>query len=302
MSQVEQQLREVLASVGATGQVAAVDIDSDRHVGLAADQPAVLASVFKLPILLELQRRAIQGDFNLTARLRIPAAGRSRGPTGLSVMLDDVELSLRDAALSMMSVSDNAATDVVLAMVGAENVTQTMRDLGLASIIISQSCDDLYRQLAADVGLGSPEEVEEVLGEHDQAAGAVMERARTSLVLDPAATNSATPADITRLLQLIWTDQAGPPEACAEVRRVLGLQVWPHRLRSGFPDHIAVAGKTGTLPFARNEAGVVEYPDGGRYAVAVFLRLEGAEFTLPDADRAIGTLARIAVEGLRAER
>ncbi|MGV9547587.1 serine hydrolase, partial [Streptomyces ardesiacus] len=48
------------------------------------------------------------------------------------------------------------------------------------------------------------------------------------------------------------------------------------------------------------EVGVVEYPDGGRYAVAVFTRTAHTAAVLPAADAVIGTAARIAVDALRA--
>ncbi len=81
----------------------------------------------------------------------------------------------------------------------------------------------------------------------------------------------------------------------------MALQVWPHRLASGFPDErFRVAGKTGTLPGVRNEIGVVEHAGGGRVAVAVFTRADTAAASLPQADRVIGTAARIAVDALRA--
>jgi beta-lactamase class A len=84
------------------------------------------------------------------------------------------------------------------------------------------------------------------------------------------------------------------------MRRLLSLQVWPHRLSSGFPyDDVRVSGKTGTLPTLRTEVGVVEYPDGGRYAVAVFTRSLVPVAVQPEADAAIGTAARLAVEALR---
>jgi beta-lactamase class A len=76
--------------------------------------------------------------------------------------------------------------------------------------------------------------------------------------------------------------------------------VWPHRLRSGFGDEVTVAAKTGTLPGIRNEAGVVTYPDDGRYAVAVFTRARTYAWQQPNIDAAIGTAARLAVEHLRA--
>ena len=73
-----------------------------------------------------------------------------------------------------------------------------------------------------------------------------------------------------------------------------------HRLTSGFPDDVVVAGKTGTLTGIRNEAGVVTYPDGKHYAVAVFLRTVNSGDRQPLADAAIGLTARLAVESLRA--
>ena len=291
-------LPDLAVSVGAQLNVHARDLDSDREVGIGAEEPVVLASVFKVPVLVELTRQIAFGEIEATARVRVPPEQRSQGPTGLSVMLDEVELSVRDLALSMMTVSDNAATDVVMDLVGVDRIDKTMRELGLDSMTVPYTCRTLYDQLAADTGVGSADEFDEVLADQ-QAAAAMLERVRGSAVLDPTRTNSATPADVTRLLGMIWRDEAGPPQACAEVRRIMALQVWPHRLRSGFPDEVKVAGKTGTLPFIRNEAGVIEYPDGGRYAVAVFLRLAAADLSMPDADRAIGTAARHAVEHLR---
>ena len=121
--------------------------------------------------------------------------------------------------------------------------------------------------------------------------------------LDPERTTRSTPRDITRLLRLIWTDQAAPADACAEVRRIMALQVWPHRLTSGFPAGVTLAAKTGTLPGIRNEAGVVTYPDGGQYAVAVFTRaFDIHQDRQPLIDAAIGRSAYLAVEELRARR
>ena len=115
-------------------------------------------------------------------------------------------------------------------------------------------------------------------------------------------TRSPTLPAITTLLKLIWNDEAAPPRACAEARRILGLEVWPHRLASGFADNdeVRTSGKTGTLlPTIRNEVGVVKYPDGGRYAVAVFSRISSLAFKNPSADAVIGQATRHAVDFLR---
>lgn len=123
-------------------------------------------------------------------------------------------------------------------------------------------------------------------------------RKRRMSVLDPSRTNASTPREITRLLRLIWCDEAGPPQACAWVRELMSRQVFRHRLVSGFPDEVTVAAKTGTLPGLHMEAGVVRYPDGSRYAVSVFARTRELASSRTAVDAAIGTAARIAVDFL----
>jgi beta-lactamase class A len=150
-----------------------------------------------------------------------------------------------------------------------------------------------YATLREDSGAPDPVAVVPRLGDP--------EARRRLRMLDPDRSNSATPRDLTALLGAIWRDDAASPASCSAMRRMLGQQVWPHRLASGFPyDDVRVSGKTGTLPTMRHEIGVVEYPDGGRYAVAVLTQTASTAATQPRADAAIGAVARLAVEQLRA--
>lgn len=295
-------MRAALAAVGASARVHALDLDTGAEVGLEPDEPVALASVFKIPVLLELVRQAAAGERSLTDRVHVPADGRAPGPTGLSVMQDPVELSLRDLMTLMTSVSDNAATDVCIALAGLDRINATLRELGLVRTAIVADCRTLLDGLARELGFA---DVESFMA--FDAAAASPERVtelasamRTARAMDAVDTNVSTARETTRLLELIWKDEAGPVEACAEARRILGLQVFRDRLASGFPDEVTVSGKTGTLPFLRNEAGVVAYPDGGRYAVAVFARATSPGYRQPDQDRVIGTVARLAVDHLRA--
>lgn len=292
-------LAAIARDAGVTARVHARAIDRDSETGVHPDEPVVLASVFKVPILVALLRRAEAGEIDLGERVRVGPEHRTPGPTGLSVMSDEVELSLRDLALSMITVSDNTATDLILARVGIDAVNRTLNELGLVQTRLVTDCRGILDGLAQELGAPSAEELSEHLGAMD---GSTAEGILAAAALDPSRTNASTPRETARLLQLVWRNEAGPVPACEEARRILALQVWPHRLRSGFPDEVQVSGKTGTLPYQRNEAGVVQYPDGDRYAVAVFLRATTPDLTAPDADRTIGTLARAAVESLRERR
>jgi beta-lactamase class A len=285
-------LGAAFAEAGVEGHLHAVDLASGREVEHAGDAPVVLASVFKIPVLLELFVQGEAGRLDLSVPITVPVEDRSPGPFGISVMRDPLTMSLRDLAWLMMGISDNAATDVICDTVGVDAVNERLAQLGCHDTALIGACRDIFASMYED--LGGDVDLETL----DLTDPAVIDRLRA---IDPLQTSRSTPRDITTLLTKIWHDDAAAPAACEEVRRILGLQVWPHRLAAGFPeDAVRTSGKTGTLPRWRNEAGVVEYADGGRYAVAVFTRSASTAAKNPAADTVIGTAARIAVDALRA--
>lgn len=285
---IEQAFRDADVS----GRLHAVDIDTGREIGVGADAPVVLASVYKVPLLVAFFRMAARGALDPAERITLRPDERTEGGTGLSVMLDDVTMSLRDLACLMITVSDNAAADAVYARVGRDGITAALDALGLSGVHVTGDGQDMFDALLADSGMGGLAELWQHLGEPG-----VLDRLGS---LDPSRTSAGTPRELTRLLSMIWRDEAAPASECGLMRRMLGLQVWPHRLSAGFPrDDVRVSGKTGTLLTVRNEIGVVEYPDGGRYAVAVFTRAAEPVAVAPRADAVIGATARLAVEALR---
>lgn len=302
LSTARDAISSAFAAAGVRGLVHAVDIDTGHEVGIDADESVVAASVFKIPVLVELCRQYAEGLRSPTERVRVGADDwRVGGGTGIAAMLDDVELSLRDLAFLMMSVSDNRATDVIASLVGLDEVNATMRRFGLERTVVELDCTGLFATIAEDLGMDL-DSLEAAL-----ASGTVsddLDRAmRAMRCVTPEQTDRTTPREATSLLAGLWRDEVIGAEAAAEVRRILGQQAWPHRLMAGFPDsRIRVSGKTGTLFFVRNEVGVIEFPDGQRYAVAVFLQEPTSEQRNPDADRVIGDAARIAVDYLRASQ
>ncbi|OLL75528.1 Beta-lactamase [Pseudonocardia sp. Ae168_Ps1] len=118
--------------------------------------------------------------------------------------------------------------------------------------------------------------------------------------LNPVFGSSTTAADATALLARLWRGELASDAGTAFARQVLSAQIWPHRLRAGFPATAAVAGKTGTVGAVRNEVGVVTYPGEHPVAVAVFTHAARSDAAVPRADAAIGAAARTAVNAVRA--
>jgi len=290
------QIRAVFQDAGTDGGLHAVPLvpAPTREISVGADELVVMASVYKLPLLVALCRRFDAG-LDPTATVRINPASCTPGPTGISTFLDPVTMSWRDLAASMIMVSDSAAADVILGTVGLDFLQETLLELGLPSTKIVGGTADIEATLMRETGTSSAAQAFALLADNDAA--------RTVSAYDPAYTSATTPRDMTRLLSLIWSDQAASAEQCAFMRRLLAMQVWQHRVRAGFPSAgVTVAGKTGTIGAIRNEVSVVSFPGEVPIAVAVFTFAARADMALPAADAAIATSARIAVTDLRSGR
>ena len=298
-------IADVCADIDATVAFHVRSLDGTLEVGYAADAPSVTASTYKIAVMLEVAAQASEGQLDLSDRVKIPRDRRTVGTTGISAMTDDVEVSIRDLALLMMQISDNTATDVLQDMVGTENIMTRLRSLGLSSTTITTDCDGIIalalQELSShdhstlvSVSSGNPYGLPE-----DEFFAAVA----AGESLNARGGNTTTPREMTELLSLIWANKAADTEACAEVRRVMGLQFAPHRLSSAYGDDVKISGKTGSLHAGvRNEIGVVDFGGSDIYAVAVFLRNQNYTMRNGRADAAIGKIAALAIESLRQDR
>ncbi|MDT7802541.1 MAG: beta-lactamase class [Actinomycetota bacterium] len=293
MTGVEDEITAVFTAAGARGFVHAREIgDGPGEVAVGADEPVVLASVFKIPVAVAYAREVVAGRLDETERTTVGKRYRIGG-IGTAGCEDDVEMSWRDLALFMLTMSDNAATDVLYHRVGQAAVDRVRADLDLKRTRLIGCCEDLFASVMADLGAD---------GDLDAAfAGATPEQTGKLSVLDPDRTSSSTPREVTTLLDAVWTGRAAEPAACERVRSMMARQIWPHRISSGFGSDVTIAAKTGTLPAVRNEAGVVSFPDGRRFAVAVFTRADSLDERQPAVDAGIGAAARLAVDHLRKE-
>ncbi|MDT0346014.1 serine hydrolase [Streptomyces litchfieldiae] len=282
----------MFADAGVAGRLHVRDLDHGGEVAVGADDRVVIASIFKILLVLEFARQAVAGQLDPRERVLVRTGDRLGG-WGLAGCADDVEVSLRDLAYFTMSVSDNTAADLLLRRVGPDVLPLLAEELGLAATRVVGGPRQALESMLADVGARDADEFARIYPTLPE------ERLRALRVFDPEHATSSTPREITRLLELIWHDEAGPPEACALVRELMGRQLFWTRLAAGFPPGVTVAAKTGTLPGLHMEAGVARYPDGGRYAIAVFAAGRGLASRAIEVDLALGRAARWAVEHLR---
>ena len=296
-------ISQTLGRVGCTGAVCAAPIAGGPAVERSADDLMTPASVMKIQVALATLDAIVTGRLAGTRRVHLAADFRTPGPVGVSLMADDVEISVRDLVPLMMTISDNVATDRLIDLIGLPAINGLTGALGLDRTHIASDLMTMLDDMAREVGFAdysalaafTPDEKGEL------SSDVIRQRLADTSALDPARGARTTARETVRLLQLIWTDRAAAPEACGQLRRTMGQQLTRHRIAAGFGPDVAVAAKSGGLMgILRNEAGVVRYPDGQVYAVAVFTRSDPRTRADERAvNAAIGEIAAQAVTLLR---
>ncbi|MFD3704010.1 serine hydrolase [Nocardia sp. NPDC058658] len=289
-------IRAVFADAGCAGWLHARRCDgSPGEVSVGGHDRVVFASVYKLVLFAAFLRQVDRGQIDPAGLLTIDPADCTPGPTGIAALHDPVTLSRRDLATSMMTVSDNAAADVLLGEVGLAAVSELVDELGLTDTRIIGGTADQHRRLVRDTDTHTTAEAFAALADNDEAW--------TVAAYDPSYASATTPEEMTRFLWKLWSGDILSTAGSEFARTVMGKQVWQHRIAAAFPHRgVLVAGKTGTIGVIRNEVAVIEFPGETPVAVAVFTRAARADPMLPAVDAAIGEAARIAVTELRRPR
>ena len=284
---------EAFHDAGCRGWLHARRVDGDGPtVDVNGHEPVVAASVYKIVVLVAAAQAFDADRLQPHTQIRVVPSDCTPGPTGLSTFSDPVTLSWLDLTRSMITVSDNAAADLLLAALGMHSIEQVIADFELAHTRIRGGTATLQQQLVQDTGALSLTDAVGLL-----ASNSVVHE---TSAYDSAYTTATCAADMNTLLATIWEGRAASPHMTETMKTILSQQVWQHRIRSGFPHaDVTIAGKTGTIGAVRNEVAVVAFPDEPPIAVSVFTRAARSDLHLPLVDRAIGRVARIAVNALR---
>lgn len=119
---LEQRIRDIVAKTHGVWGVSVRHVERHESAGIRENERSNMASVFKVPILVELFHQASEGKIALDERVEWKDPGRYFGSGVLQAMRPGLNPTIHDLATLMIIVSDNAATDQLLAHVGKTNV------------------------------------------------------------------------------------------------------------------------------------------------------------------------------------
>lgn len=218
--------------------------DPQDSLFINAEEEFHAASTMKVPVMIELFKQQREGKIDLEDSILLKNEFKSIVDSSLYSMdigvdSDDViykkigtTIALKDLMYPMITVSSNLATNVLIELVGAKNVTATMRGLGADNIEVLRGVED---QKAYDLGLS----------------------------------NSTTAKDLMMIMGAIAENTAGTKADCEKMIDILKRQEFNDIIPLYLPKDVIVAHKTGSITGVHHDAGIVYLPDGRSYVLVL---------------------------------
>lgn len=222
-----------------------------KVAGTDVDTPMPLASIMKLYVLLAVAQAVTAGTLRWDDTVTVTTEGKKLGSAGLDRLPPGTAVSIREAALQMISVSDNMATDMLIDKVGQPALHRALVAAGHhdpAALTPFPTMHSIFT-----VGWGQPDVREQWLAADKTGRDALLAQAdRRPYEPDPMRTQTpasnigaewyGTAADVCRVHTAL---QAAAVGAAAPVRDIMSAVAGIDLDRGKWP---YIAAKGGNLP------------------------------------------------------
>ncbi len=249
---LNEQITAELAKSDGVFAVAFKDLSTGETLFINEKTNFHAASTMKTPVMIEVYKQATAGKFSLTDSIEVKNEFKSIVDGSLySLSADDdseqdlyihvgTKRTVADLVYDMIIVSSNLATNIVIELVDAKKVTQTMRSLGASDIHVLRGVED---QKAYNQGLS----------------------------------NTTTAYDLMVIFEALAKGEVVSTQASDDMIEILLDQRFNDIIPAQLPREVKVAHKTGSITGVHHDSGIVILPDGRKY-VLVLLSKELADF------------------------
>ena len=249
---LEESILDAVLDQPGTFAVAVHDLQSGEKILINAKEEFHAASTMKTPVMIEVYNQAAQGLFSLDDSLEVKNEFYSIVDSSLYSLdtASDSEKELytligqkkkiSDLVYDMIIVSSNLATNLVIDLVDARKVTETMRTLGAKDIEVLRGVEDIK---AFEAGMS----------------------------------NSTSAEDLMIIYTTLAQAEVVSPQASQAMIDILFDQKFNEIIPDQLPKEVKVAHKTGAITGVHHDSGIVFLPDGRKY-VLILLSKELPDF------------------------
>lgn len=225
--------------------IALIDLASGRTLGINQDVSMHAASTMKVPVMMELFRQADAGRHGMDDSITVINTFRSIADTSHYTLATDRDtnlvanlgkrLSLRRIAHSMITVSSNLATNILIDYATADSVRRTMAAIGAQDMVVLRGVSD------------------------DPAFRRGMN-------------NMTTAAALARALEVVARCSMHTRRSCEGMMAMLEAQEFRSEIPAGLPPGVRVGNKTGSITGHQHDAAIVMPPGRAPYVLVVMTR------------------------------
>ena len=232
------------SAFGGSVSVFARNLTTGEEVAYDPDTLRPTASTIKVPIMVELFNQVEQGVVSLDDRLVSNEQNATKGSGILRDLRLGVDLAVEDIATLMIVVSDNQATNMLIDLLGMENINATMAAKGFPNTRLVNRIDF------------------PVIGE------------------DPKNLATTTPRELAGIMAGIASNTILSADSCAGMLTILRKQHYLDTVARYFPytafaaelgrpdNGLRVYNKTGSWSGMRGDAAFIEWP-GTQYTIGL---------------------------------
>jgi beta-lactamase class A len=242
--ELKESIESELAKPSGNFAVAFKDLTTGEEILINEHTLFHAASTMKAPVMVEVYKQAAAGKFSLKDSLLIKNEFKSILDSSMYSLtaLSDSDTSIYkhigekrtvySLLYDMIIISSNLATNLIVELVDAKNVTQTMRDIGAKDIQVLRGVED---GKAFEAGLN----------------------------------NQVTAYDLMLLYQTIANEETVNAEASMAMIDILLDQQFNEIIPAKLPKEVKVAHKTGSITGVQHDSGIVFLPDGRKYILVL---------------------------------
>ena len=227
-----------------TFAVAFKDLTSGEEVLINEHELFHAASTMKTPVMVEVYKQAAEGKFSLKDSILIKNQFKSIVDSSLYSLnvTDDSDTliynhigekrTVYDLMYDMIIISSNLATNLIIELVDAKNVTNTLRSIGANDIKVLRGVED-------------------------------------SKAFEAGVINQVTAYDLMLLFEKIDKEELVNSEASMAMMDILLNQKFNDIIPANLPKEVKVAHKTGWITGVHHDSGIVFLPDGRKYVLVM---------------------------------
>lgn len=228
---MEKIIEEALANMEGHFSIILKDLQKGRLLyARDADRVVPSASVIKVLILAEAFRQVMSGRLNLYQKLCV--SDEDRVEFSLISEMDMNLYSLNDLLILMMTISDNTATNVLIDLLGMDNINDMAVGIGLKDTALKRKMMDFE---AAKAGRQ----------------------------------NVTSPQDMLCLFEKLYHEEILTPEYCRRMLNIMSIMIEKDLMTRYLPSDIRVAHKTGELDNLNHDIGIV-FLENKTYLLGIF--------------------------------